>query len=91
MRIDKDESRRVRREIRTILLRIWDPIGVKDEQNAQDEYDSYIEGTYELLLKGATERQVNEHLLLIVRDRMGLNPQDDVMERTVAALKAIKL
>jgi len=75
--IDKDESRRVRREIRTILLRIWDPIGVKDEQNAQDEYDSYIEGTYELLLKGATERQVNEHLLLIVRDRMGLNPQDD--------------
>jgi hypothetical protein len=91
MRIDKDESRRVRREIRTILLRIWDPIGVKDEQNAQDEYDSYIEGTYELLLKGATERQVNEHLLLIVRDRMGLNPQDDAMERTVAALKAIKL
>jgi len=89
--IDKDESRRVRREIRTILLRIWDPIGVKDEQNAQDEYDSYIEGTYELLLKGATERQVNEHLLLIVRDRMGLNPQDDAMERTVAALKAIKL
>jgi len=89
--IDKDESRRVRREIRTILLRIWDPIGVKDEQNAQDEYDSYIEGTYELLLKGATERQVNEHLLLIVRNRMGLNPQDDAMERTVAALKAIKL
>lgn len=31
---------------------VWDPIGVKDEPNAQDEYDSYLGGVYELLVSG---------------------------------------
>ena len=36
--IDKYESRRIRGEIRRVLMTVWDPIGVKDEPNAQDEY-----------------------------------------------------
>ena len=31
---------------------VWDPIGVKDEPNAQDEYDGYLGGVYELLVSG---------------------------------------
>ena len=34
--IDKYESRRIRAEIRQVLLTVWDPIGVADEPNAQD-------------------------------------------------------
>jgi hypothetical protein len=33
---------------------VWDPIGVKDEPNAQDEYDGYL-GVYELLVSGASD------------------------------------
>ena len=39
--IEKYESRRIRVEIRRVLLMVWDPIGIRDESNAQDEYDGY--------------------------------------------------
>jgi hypothetical protein len=38
----KEESREVRRAIRRVFLEVWDPIGVRDEPNAQDECDGYI-------------------------------------------------
>ena len=33
-------------EIQKILLREWDPIGIQDIPEAQDEYDSYIPFIY---------------------------------------------
>jgi len=48
--IEKYESRRIRVAIRHVLMDVWDPIGVKDEPNAQDEYDGYLGGVYELLV-----------------------------------------
>ena len=47
--IEKAESRRIRVQIRRVLLHTWDPIGIQDEQNAQDEYDGYIGRIYGLL------------------------------------------
>jgi hypothetical protein len=47
--IDKVQSRRIRVEIRHVLMDVWDPIGVKDEPNAQDECDGYIGKLFELL------------------------------------------
>jgi hypothetical protein len=35
--LDKATSRRVRAQIRHALLNVWDPIGIKEEPNAQDE------------------------------------------------------
>lgn len=29
-------------KIRSVLLQYWDPIGIKNEPRAQDEYDGYI-------------------------------------------------
>lgn len=49
--IDKYESRRIRTEIRRVLMTVWDPIGVRDEPNAQDEYDSYLGGVFGLLTR----------------------------------------
>jgi hypothetical protein len=31
MGIDKEESRRIRNDIRQVLLQVWDPIGIQDE------------------------------------------------------------
>ena len=53
--IDKYESRRIRVEIRHVPVDVWDPIGIKDEPNAQDEYDGYLGGVYELLVGGAVD------------------------------------
>ena len=74
--IDKYESRRIRGEIRRVLMTVWDPIGVKDEPNAQDEYDSYLGGVFGLLTGGASDDRISEHLWRIVTERMELPVQE---------------
>ncbi len=73
-------------------MTVSDPIGVQHEANAQDEYDSYIGGTYELLVTGATDKQLVEHLLRIVQEPMGLEAAtEEHMLATVKALRDISL
>jgi hypothetical protein len=89
--IDKTESRRIRTEIRDVLLQVWDPIGVRDEPNAQDEYDSYVPGIFELLTAGASDECLGKHLLRIVNEQMELPANGENMENTIAALRQIEL
>jgi hypothetical protein len=89
--IEKYESRRIRVAIRHVLMDVWDPIGVKDEPNAQDEYDGYLGGVYELLVSGASDEHIEDHLLLIVNERMGLSAKKSDMANTVKALRQIPL
>ena len=65
-------AREIQDQIRHILLHEWDPIGVQDEPNAQDEYDSYVGDVYRLLADGASSRMVAEHLARIEGEQMGL-------------------
>lgn len=41
---DKEQSRRNRGRIRDLLMREWDPIGIKDE------YDGYVGKVYVMLM-----------------------------------------
>jgi hypothetical protein len=70
-------SRRYEQELLTrvneVLHYIWDPIGVRGEPNARDEYDSYVPGVYSLLDNGATAEQIATHLDNIATARMGLS------------------
>ena len=52
--ISKELSREIRVKIRHILMDVWDPIGVKDEPMAADEYDRYIGDIFELLKRSAS-------------------------------------
>jgi hypothetical protein len=88
--IDKATSRRIRVEIRHVLLDVWDPIGVKDEPNAQDEYDGYVGLIFDSLSGGATDEQLTDRLLYFVNDRMGLKATPEKMIPTVRALRAIE-
>ena len=45
-------------ELRVLLMTAWDPIGVKDEPLAADEYDSYIPPLARKLREGATPEAV---------------------------------
>jgi hypothetical protein len=89
--VDKHESRRIRAEIRRVLLQVWDPIGIKDEPNAQDEYDSYLGNVYELLVAGAPDERVAQYLFEVVTERMELPASPKGMAGTVAALRRIQL
>jgi hypothetical protein len=70
-RPDKIESRRIRVDIRHVLLETWDSIGVRDEPYAQDEYDMYIGDVYELLVRQASEDEIEKYLLWVATERMG--------------------
>lgn len=76
---DEEKNRRVRRAreiqvaIGAVPLRDWDPIGVRDEPLAQDEYGSYVGGVYRLIASGATADEVEAHLVLVQGEMMGLS------------------
>ena len=90
--IEKTESRRIRVLIRHVLLEVWDPIGVKDEPNAQDEYEGYIGKLYDLLVSHADDSQFIDRLHWAVHDHMGLDAASKSdMAPTVEALKKIRL
>jgi hypothetical protein len=91
-KIDKAESRSIRVQIRHVLLKVWDPIGVKDAPYAQDEYDGYIGGLYELLISKAPDSELIEHLYWAAHDRMGFDTaRRSGMQQTVEALKKIPI
>jgi len=73
-----------------VLLEVWDPIGVRDEPNAQDEYDGYVGLIFDSLSGGATDQQLTDRLLYFVNDRMGLKATPEKMLPTVRALRAIE-
>jgi len=80
----EERAREIQRSIGKVLLRNWDPIGVKDEPRAQDEYDSYVGGVYRLIAGGASAREIAEHLVRIETERLGYQDTDPKMLVPVA-------
>ncbi len=78
-RIDKERSRRIRCDIRRVLMAQWDPIGVKDEPMAADEYDMYLGGIYGLLVQKSQPQTISDHLREIEIKRMGFS-EDQVLQ-----------
>jgi len=70
----------------------WDPIGVKNEPQAADEYDGYIAGICALLRDGASDEQIAHHLSEIEAKEMGLR---SVAQQTftplIAKLRSLEL
>jgi hypothetical protein len=90
--INKITSRLIRSQIRKVLLNVWDPIGIQNEPNAQDEYDGYVGEIYGLLVRRATDQEITDRLLYIVNDTMGLDAaKAEDMQPTVRALREIRL
>lgn len=70
-------AKQIQASIREVLLHEWDPIGIQDVPEAQDEYDSYVGGLYRLLASGSSEDELVEHLRLIETSNMGLSVRDE--------------
>ncbi len=89
--IEKNESRRIRAEIRRVLLEVWDPIGVRDVPQAEDEYDCCLDGLFRLLTTGCTDDEITDYLLRQANDHMGLSLRRKQLYTTVAALRQIRI
>lgn len=67
-----DRARKYQTVIREILVKEWDPIGISDIAEAQDEYDSYVPHIYSQLIQHASEEEIFSNLWKIETDHMGL-------------------
>jgi hypothetical protein len=77
-------------QIRSVLNRDWDPIGVADM--VDDEYDMYIGRVYSLLAREVPDEDIATHLLNIERERMELGgtPMDKLL-KIAATLRNLQL
>jgi len=82
---NRERSRRLQRELRAHLMR-WDPIGVRDVPQAQDEYDAYISPLLHLLHAGQTEDAVTAYLTTLVEDEIGLDSRPEREQQFAATL-----
>jgi hypothetical protein len=62
----------------------WDPIGVGDVPEAQDEYDMYISPLHHMLHRGESADAITAYLTSLVEDRTGMRSQP-ARERQFAA------
>jgi len=86
----KENSRRIRIEIRRVFMEVWDPIGVRDEPNAWNEYDGYLGNALELLMSHASDQEWKEYLDWITA-RMGIDSSRHSHAEVIYALRAIDL
>ncbi len=65
-------AKAIQESIGQILLHDWDPIGISDVPEAQDEYDSYVGGVYRLLSSHCSADEMIDYLFTIESQTMGL-------------------
>ncbi|MFD0986464.1 hypothetical protein [Methyloligella solikamskensis] len=70
-------------QVRTVLREAWDPIGIRDVSDTEDEYEDYVPAVAKCVADGATAGEIAEALLKIERESLGL-PGDPARARRVA-------
>lgn len=71
--------------IRDVLLREWDPIDIRDQQAARDEYDTYARRLHSFLASRPTVSEVEAYLVETEQELMGL-AADNERARHVAEI-----
>ncbi|MEP6690251.1 MAG: hypothetical protein ABJD07_03790 [Gemmatimonadaceae bacterium] len=56
------EREAVEAAIGRALLEQWDPLGVREQPGAHEEYTKYVPAIYSLLARGGSDVQVARHL-----------------------------
>jgi hypothetical protein len=67
-----ERARALHQQIKDVLLREWDPIGVQAIPEAQDEYDSYVPTIHSMLISRKPTHEVFEYLMWLETEHMGL-------------------
>ena len=85
-----DRAREYQKAIRKILMEEWDPIGVAEIPEAQDEYDAYIPHIYSQLIHHASWQEMFDNLWETETDHIGLYGNRGRTEEIVKALMKLK-
>lgn len=85
-----ERARDYQRAIREILMKEWDPIGVSDIPEAQDEYDEYVPHIYSQLIHDRSEQEIFQNLWKIETDHMGLFGNRQQTERVAKLLVELR-
>lgn len=77
--------------IERVLLQQWDPLGVHEAPGPHKEYAPYAHDLFSLLMRGASDVQVERRLREIERDDLQ-RPElaDRDLSAVVAALRAVE-
>lgn len=59
--------------IKKILLHDWDPIGVGQYPEADDEYDAYIPHIRQMIVCGKHAKEICDYLLWLENEQVGLH------------------
>lgn len=70
--------------VHDILFRVWDPIGINDNEHISDEYDAYVPKIAQMLDGGTDIRQLADHLCNLRRIVMGMSHTDSAADTHVA-------
>ena len=84
-----ESERELWRQIDSILLKDWDPIGVYG-YGADDEYSSYVPHIFKLAIGGAIAPAIADALAVIRHQYIGLSPRDDQSEELRIAEQIIR-
>jgi hypothetical protein len=85
-----ERAKRYHEAIRGLLLREWDPIGIADEPDAQDEYDGYIHEIHGVLIRHEPRHRLVDHLWWVETEHMGLYGNRRRTEAVVDRLIALR-
>ncbi len=70
--MEKYQARKIKIELRKVLLSDWDPLGISDFPEASDEYDTYLGYIFHLIDSGSTAIELSEYLFDVELNYMGI-------------------
>jgi hypothetical protein len=73
---NRERTRILQQEMRAHLMR-WDPIGVGDAPEAQDEYDAYISPLLHMLHRHEPVEAISAWLTTLVEEHIGVRSHPD--------------
>jgi hypothetical protein len=82
----RERARALNDQIKDVLLKEWDPIGIQAIPEAQDEYDGYVPRIHSMLSARKSVEEVLEYLLWLEAEHMGLTPDRQRTRRLAESL-----
>ncbi len=86
----RDRAKQYHDGISRILLDEWDPIGVTGIPEAADEYDSYVQQIYGMLIRQEPARKIYDFLWWAETENMGLRGNGPHTEKIAQRLIALR-
>ena len=93
MTTNEQHSKIIRDAIRTVFNNDWDPIEIMDDDSEfpENEYDDYIDGMQEILVRNESVEVIAQYLYNVETDCIGTSASDGNVLQAAEKLKAINI